>query len=264
MSRHGEIMIRIGICGISGRMGKVFADELTSGHWPDLVFSIGGARGRDDFPFPVTSDPAALFSAADVVIDFTVPEATRRHAALAAQTGTPLIVGTTGLSPDDEIHLKKASETAPILVSANMSLGVNLLLSLVQQAARVLGPDFDIEISETHHRHKVDAPSGTALSLGHAAASGRGQYLADLTIPTRSGHTGPRPAGGIGFGVLRGGNVAGDHGVNFLGDAEHVTLSHHAVNRSIFARGALRAAQWIYGREAGYYGMVDVLADHLR
>jgi 4-hydroxy-tetrahydrodipicolinate reductase len=169
------------------------------------------------------------------------------------------VIGTTGFTPDDEARIKAAARHARIVKSGNMSLGINLLAALVRQAAQALADDFDIEIVEMHHRHKVDAPSGTALLLGDAAAKGRGIDLAERAICARDGHTGPRPPGDIGFATLRGGSVIGDHAVIFAGPDERLELGHKAQSRDIFARGALKAAQWAFDKKPGLYGMADVL-----
>lgn len=207
----------------------------------------------------VTTDAAALFAAADVVIDFTAPAATRLHADLAADSGTALVVGTTGMTADDVAVLSAAAARAPVVYAPNMSAGVTLLMTLVEQVARTLGEEFDIEIVEMHHRHKVDAPSGTALGLGRAAARGRGVDLDAAAVRVRDGHTGPRRAGQIGFATLRGGDVVGDHSVIFAAEGERLELTHKASSRTIFVRGALRAALWCRGRAPGLYDMRAVL-----
>jgi 4-hydroxy-tetrahydrodipicolinate reductase len=195
----------------------------------------------------------------DVAIDFTVPVAAGPHAEACAALGVALVIGTTGLTPDHEAMLKTAAARIPIVYSANMSIGVNLLAALVEQAAARLGPEFDIEIAELHHNRKVDTPSGTALMLGHVAATGRGRSFEELRAAPRDGITGPRPSGEIGFSSLRGGDVAGEHTVYFIGEAERLELTHRAGNRLIFANGALRAAEWVAGRKPGLYSMRDVL-----
>ncbi len=261
---------RIGIVGCGGRMGRMLIAEIagTEGaavaggtehaaalHGKDL----GELAGLAALGITVGADPAALVDAVDVVIDFTAPAATVRHAELAAAAGKALVIGTTGLDPAQARAIEAAAERTPILWSANMSLGVNLLLGLVEQAAARLGPDYDIEVLEMHHRMKVDAPSGTALALGRAAAAGRGQPLEEIWVKSRDGHTGAREQGTIGFATLRGGDVVGDHTVMFAGLGERVELSHKASDRRIYARGAVRAALWVKGRAPGLYGMKDVL-----
>ena len=207
----------------------------------------------------ISDDPLPALLDADGVIDFSAPAATVGMAALAAQARVAHVIGTTGLSADDLTSLAAAARHAPIVRSGNMSLGVNLLARLVRDAARALGQEFDIEIVEMHHRMKVDAPSGTALLLGEAAAEGRGISLREHSERGRDGMTGARKAGAIGFASLRGGTVIGDHSVIFAGDGERIVLSHHAEDRALFARGALKAALWARGRKPGLYSMADVL-----
>lgn len=264
--------MKIGILGGAGRMGQMIAREIIGGPKSTTLAAtvdhakswaigkdIGGMLGGDPYGVCVTTDKKAAFKACDVLIDFTSPEATAEHAALAAELKKGLVVGTTGLGEEQEKALQAAGAKTAILYSANMSVGVNLLISLVEQAAAKLGPDFDIEIFEAHHRHKVDAPSGTALALGHGAARGRGVKLADVMVSARHGQTGPREAGTIGFSVFRGGDVVGDHTVTFAGTGERLELSHRASDRGLFAKGALKAAQWLAGKPAGLYSMRDVL-----
>jgi 4-hydroxy-tetrahydrodipicolinate reductase len=226
---------------------------------PHLGADLGTLAGIGEIGVAVTDDPLPLFAAAHGAFDFTRPAATVEHAALAAQARIALIVGTTGLGVAEEAKLAAAARHAPIVRAGNMSLGVNLLAALVRQVAAALDPDFDIEIVEMHHRHKVDAPSGTALMLGRAAALGRGVDLDQAAQWARHGETGARPRGAIGFASLRGGAVVGDHSAIFAGDGERVVLSHLASDRGIFARGAVKAALWARGRDPGLYGMFDVL-----
>ena len=201
-----------------------------------------------------------MFAAADGVLDFTTPAASVTFAGYAAQARIVHVVGTTGCSAEDDARIAAAARHATIVKSGNMSLGVNLLAVLVEQAARALdAEDFDIEVLEMHHRHKVDAPSGTALLLGEAAAEGRGVDLAGNSVRVRDGHTGVRPAGAIGFATLRGGSVVGEHSVILAGPGERVTLTHQSGDRAIFARGAVKAALWARGRKPGLYSMRDVL-----
>ncbi|MBL4894228.1 MAG: 4-hydroxy-tetrahydrodipicolinate reductase, partial [Emcibacter sp.] len=195
----------------------------------------------------------------DVIIDFTCPTATVLHAAYATKYGTVHITGTTGMTEEDEKSLHNAAKSVAVVYASNFSLGVNLLFYLTRQAAAMLDEDFDIEILEMHHRHKVDAPSGTALSLGHQAAAGRGVALDDVADRGRDGITGARKRGDIGFAVLRGGNVAGEHTVSFNADSERIELTHKAGDRAIFARGAVKAALWAAQQDAGLYDMFDVL-----
>ncbi|MFZ2099175.1 MAG: 4-hydroxy-tetrahydrodipicolinate reductase, partial [Oricola sp.] len=200
------------------------------------------------------------FAGADAVLDFTAPAATVTIASHAADRGIVQVIGTTGLSPDDEVAIAEAAKRTAIVQSGNMSMGVILLSVLVEEAARALeAADWDIEVLEMHHRHKVDAPSGTAILLGAAAARGRQIELEGHSVRVRDGHTGARETGSIGFATLRGGSVVGDHSVILAGPGERVTLSHHAEDRMIFARGAVKAALWAQGRAPGLYSMYDVL-----
>ncbi|HEY0901434.1 MAG TPA: 4-hydroxy-tetrahydrodipicolinate reductase [Micavibrio sp.] len=239
--------MRIAIAGINGRMGRMLVSELESGAWPALSYA-GGTTSADD--------PEILFGRegrVDAVIDFTTPEATRRHIWLAAKHHTPLVIGTTGLSEADMAEMHDAAKECPLLFSANMSVGVNLLAALVERAAQSLGPEFDIEIFETHHRDKIDAPSGTALMLGRAT----GRPAANPSAPLA--RAGKREGGTVGYAVQRGGDVVGEHDVSFFGPGERLQLSHRAHNRSLFAKGALRAAQWLKNKPPGFYTMRDVL-----
>lgn len=204
-------------------------------------------------------DVAALAARSDVLIDFSSPAALEGNLDSAMAAGTAMVIGTTGLEERHHWLIDSAAESIPVLQTGNTSLGVTLLAHLVREAASRLGEDWDIEIVETHHRMKVDAPSGTALLLGEAAAKGRGVRLADSAVRGRDGITGAREAGTIGFASLRGGSVAGDHTVHFLADNERIALSHLAENRGIFARGAVRAAQWLLGKPVGRYTMPEVL-----
>ena len=262
---------RIGIVGCAGRMGRMLVAEaqgiegcrVTAGTEgkgnPLLGRDVGELAGVGSLGVAVSDDPRALFDACDVALDFTVPAASVAHAALAAERGRAIVVGTTGLDAAQEKTIVEAAKRAAVVRAANMSLGVNLLLGLVEQAAQRLGPDWDIEVLEMHHRHKVDAPSGTALALGQAAAAGRKVALADVSQRVRDGHTGARRAGDIGFATLRGGDVAGEHTVMFAAPGERIELTHRAGSRQIFARGALRAALWAARQKPGLYSMKDVL-----
>jgi 4-hydroxy-tetrahydrodipicolinate reductase len=220
---------------------------------------IGEIAGLGGLQLKIGDDAAALFRASDAVIDFTTPAASAAHAALAAETGKALVIGTTGFEPSQDAAIVAAARRVPIVRSPNMSLAVNLLTALVEQTAARLGPDYDIEIFEIHHRHKIDAPSGTALALGEAAARGRKVELSQVASRGRDGHTGPRKPGAIGFASSRGGSEVGDHVVMFCGEAERLELNHRATGRQIYARGAVRAALWTSGRAPGLYGMKDVL-----
>lgn len=255
--------ISVGILGAAGRMGQMLIATAEA----DAGTVVKAAVDRAESPlvgtafgeFTLTADTAALFRDVDVAIDFTLPSATAEHARLAAEHGTGWVLGTTGLDDDLIALVKQTATKAPVMFSANYSLGVNLLSVLVEQAAQALGEGWDIEITETHHNQKVDAPSGTALMLGRAAAKGRDVALADVQRLSREGQTGIRPAGEIGFATLRGGDVAGEHHVNFFGTAERIEIGHRATSREIFAKGAVHAAKWLAGREAGLYSMRDAL-----
>ncbi len=240
-------MARIGIIGSEGRMGQALAAAIAdAGHTLSGGIDKGG-------------DAGALAAASDVLVDFSSPHALEANLDAAIGAGIPIVVGTTGLEERHHWLCDQAAERIAVLQTGNTSLGVTLLAHLVREAASRLGEDWDIEIVETHHRMKVDAPSGTALLLGEAAASGRGVALAEESVRGRDGITGARQAGTIGFASLRGGTVAGDHSVHFLADNERLTLSHLAENRGIFARGAVRAAQWLLAQPAGRYTMPQVL-----
>lgn len=240
-------MARIGIIGSAGRMGQAIARIIeASSH--DLA---GGIDQGDD--------PAALAARCDVLIDFSSPRALAANLAAAESAGIPIVIGTTGLETEHHAAIDRAAHNTAVLQTGNTSLGVTLLAHLVREAAARLGDDWDIEIVEMHHRMKVDAPSGTALLLGEAAAAGRGIALAENTESGRHGLTGARAKGAIGFAALRGGTVAGEHSVIFAGDEERLTLSHSAENRTIFARGAVKAAGWLLGKPAGRYTMPEVL-----
>jgi 4-hydroxy-tetrahydrodipicolinate reductase len=262
--------MKIGIVGCAGKMGRALVQQvlgtpgctLAGGTEQPGQFigqDLGALVGAAPLGVKVTEDTGALFAASDAVIDFTIAGATARHAALAEQHKTSLVLGTTGVGADGLAALKKAASASAIMHAPNMSVGVNVLFALTEKLAATLGPEFDIEIVEMHHKHKVDAPSGTALGLGEAAARGRGVKLADVARRTRDGHTGARPVGEIGFATLRGGDVVGDHTVMFATEGERIELSHKASSRTIFARGAVRAAQWLKGRPPGLYSMRDVL-----
>ncbi|MBK3776715.1 4-hydroxy-tetrahydrodipicolinate reductase [Azospirillum sp. YIM DDC1] len=263
--------MKIGVVGCAGRMGQMLVREIAATPGctlaggtervggPALGKDIGTLAGLEPLGVVAIDDAAALFAEADAVIDFTSPEASVRHAALAAQSQTVLVIGTTGIGPAQQDPIAQAATHTPIVQSPNMSLGVNLLLALVEQVSRALGDDYDIDILEMHHRNKVDAPSGTALGLGRAAAAGRGVALEDVWQKVRDGHTGVRPRGEIGFATLRGGDVIGDHTVVFAAEGERVELTHKASGRQIYAKGAVRAALWANDKQPGLYSMKDVL-----
>lgn len=263
--------MRLIVAGAGGRMGRTLVKAIAETKGLALVGAAEGAGspflGQDSGVLaglppngvPVVNDMKQLTTAADGILDFTVPEATLGFAALAAQAGIVHVVGTTGLTPADDAAIAAAAERAIVVKSGNMSLGVNLLAALVRRVAATLDESFDIEIVEMHHNRKIDAPSGTALLLGEAAAAGRGVDLATHSARGRDGITGARQAGDIGFVSLRGGTVAGEHSVIFAGPAERIELAHKAEDRMIFARGALKAALWAHGRKPGLYSMADVL-----
>jgi 4-hydroxy-tetrahydrodipicolinate reductase len=245
-------MVRIGILGVRGRMGEAIAAAAS-----DAGVTVAGGIDRDGFALNEHRDAAALAGASDVLIDFSAPDATLGHVEAAVAAGTPIVIGTTGLTDDHHRAIDEAAARIAVLQTANTSLGVNLLAHLVEEAARRLGPDWDVEIIEMHHRHKVDAPSGTALLLGAAANRGRGQP--DGAALNEYDRSGARKPGGIYYASLRGGSVAGDHMVVLAGEGERIELGHRAEGREIFARGALEAAQWLAGKPAGRYAMTDVL-----
>ncbi len=253
--------MKVGVVGCKGRVGSLLVNEIHFGGRKGIELSGGTVLPEDMGPsdFFITTDAEALFKKSDVVIDFTSPAATRKHAKLAAKYGKALIVGTTGLSAADEKEIAAAAKKTVIVQSANFSVGVNVLLALVERGAATLDTDWDIEIFEAHHKNKIDAPSGTALALGKSAAKGRKTDLKKAADYARHGETGKRKKGKIGFSVARGGDVVGDHRVFFYGEGERVELSHIATNRSLFARGALRAALWTKGKSAGLYSMKDIL-----
>lgn len=263
--------MKIGITGCAGRMGTMLVRQVLATDGCTLAGAIdrpgsaaighdaGVTAGVGEVGVAVADDPVALFAAADAVIDFTAPQAVTDHSALAAQAHTAYILGTTGLDASHHDAITRASRHTAIVHAPNMSLGVNLLLALVEHVAGRLDESFDIEIVEMHHRAKVDAPSGTALALGQAAATGRGITLSDRAVRSRDGQTGPRRQGDIGFATLRGGDVVGDHLVCFAGPAERIELGHKASSRDVFANGAIKAALWTTGKPPGLYSMRDVL-----
>lgn len=240
-------MASIGIIGSNGRMGQALVQALEeAGH-----NHCGGVDQGEAV--------APIASASECLIDFSAPAALEGNLVAARDAGIPILIGTTGLEAAHFTAIENAATAIPVLQTGNTSLGVNLLAALVETAAAKLGDDWDLEILEMHHRHKVDAPSGTAKLLGEAAAKGRGINLADNRESGRDGMTGARATGAIGFAALRGGSVAGDHSVILAGEQERITLSHSAENRMIFARGAVKAASWLVGKGAGRYTMNDVL-----
>jgi 4-hydroxy-tetrahydrodipicolinate reductase len=255
--------VKVGVLGACGRMGQAIMaaiDQQGDARLAAAAEHAGHTRlGETLHGVPLTDDIEAVMSASDVVIDFTTPAALRPHLDRACAAKTPLVIGTTGLDLHHFDAMTAAARQLPILYSANMSVGVNMLAMLVEQAAAQLTNDWDIEIVEMHHRHKVDAPSGTALLLGRAAAHGRTVHLADVEARGRDGITGARKTGDIGFASLRGGSVVGDHSVIFATEQERIELVHRADSRDIFARGALRAALWLATQKPGHYALRDML-----
>jgi 4-hydroxy-tetrahydrodipicolinate reductase len=263
--------MRLIVAGAGGRMGRALVRAIaetpglalvgaTEGEGsPHVGQDSGVLAGLPPNRVPVVSEVRPLTMAADGILDFTVPEATVKLAALAAETKLVHVIGTTGMTAADDALVAEAAKKTAIMKSGNMSLGVNLLAVMTRKVAQALGEEFDIEIVEMHHNRKVDAPSGTALLLGVAAAAGRGVDLASRSERGRDGVTGARKAGSIGFASLRGGNVAGEHSVIFAGADERIELTHKATDRMIFARGALKAALWTRGKPPGLYDMLDVL-----
>jgi 4-hydroxy-tetrahydrodipicolinate reductase len=253
--RMGRALIRV----ISETPGAVLAGALEAPGSALLGKDSGVLAGLPENGVKLSADLWALAANADGILDFTIPGATIANVAIAAERGLVHVIGTTGLSASDEAVIKSVTKRAIVVKSGNMSLGVNLLAALVKRVAKSLDASFDIEIVEMHHKAKIDAPSGTALMLGEAAAEGRGIKLEDHSARGRDGHTGARRPGDIGFASLRGGTAAGDHSVIFAGPAERLTLSHHAEDRIIFAHGAVKAALWAHGKQPGFYTMADVL-----
>jgi 4-hydroxy-tetrahydrodipicolinate reductase len=263
--------MKIAIVGAAGRMGQMLIRQIaqTDGCTLTGASEAAGSKaiGRDAAEVAgleaagvkITADSAAAIAAADVVIDFTVPAATVAHARSAADKGVSMVIGTTGLDPEQTAAIHECARRVPILWAANMSMGINILMALVEKTASLLDPGYDIEVLEMHHRHKIDAPSGTALALGRSAAAGRKVELEKVWCKSRDGHTGARPTGEIGFATLRGGEEVGVHTVMFAASGERLELSHRSFSRETYASGALRAALWLQGRKPGLYGMKDVL-----
>ncbi|WP_211110352.1 4-hydroxy-tetrahydrodipicolinate reductase [Acuticoccus mangrovi] len=261
--------MRVGVVGAAGRMGRAVVRAVSEDDGArlavaterpgaaDLGADVGTLAGLGPNGVMVGDDPAA-FAACDVVLDFTAPATSVALAAALAELGTAHVIGTTGFSAEQDVAIAGSAQKIAIVKSGNMSLGLNLLAALVRRATRAL-PDADIEVLEMHHRRKVDAPSGTALMLGEAAAAGRDIALRENAVFVREGQTGPREAGTIGFATLRGGTVIGEHEVILALDSERVRLGHIAEDRTVFARGAIKAGHWVIGRPPGLYKMTDVL-----
>lgn len=255
--------LKIGITGCKGRIGSLLVKELQSGAWDGAELAGGtvssSSENDNDNNFFITTNPEELFERADAVIDFTSPEATALHAGLAAKHGVILVAATSGLSGAQEEILRQSADKTPIIYASNTSVGVNMLIALVEEAAKRLGPDlWDAEILDIHHRYKVDAPSGTSYALADAIKKGRGETDATLTFE-RQGHTGPREQGSIGFSVQRGGDSTIENSVIYFGTGERLELTHRALDRSIFAKGAIKAALWAKNKAAHLYSMRDVL-----
>ncbi len=257
--------------GAAGRMGRellravhdapgcVIAGGIEPAGSPHIGADAGELAGVGKLGVPVTSDALELIVRSDAILDFTIPKATVEFAGLAANARIVHVIGTTGFTEADEAAIAAAARHATIIKAGNMSLGVNLLVALTRKVAAALDADFDVEIVEMHHSKKIDAPSGTALMLGQAAAEGRAIALKEHAVRSRDGHTGARRRGDIGFATLRGGNVVGEHTVIFAGEGERIELTHKATDRGIFARGAVKAAMWGRGKKPGLYAMSDVL-----
>ena len=265
IAKHHPMTMKLAIAGAGGRMGRVLTRIIQETEGCTVVGGLEPkgsplvGTGIGSTGAIISDDPAALFKTIDGIVDFTVPAATLSLVEFSARAGIVHVIGTTGIDAAGDEKIRTAAKTARIVKSGNMSLGVNILASLVRKAAAALGEDFDIEVLEMHHRHKIDAPSGTALLLGKAAAEGRGIDLAKRSVRSRDGHTGARPKGDIGFAALRGGSVVGDHTVMFAGNSERIEFSHKAESRDIFAYGAVKAALWARGQKPGLYSMTDVL-----
>jgi len=263
--------LKVGILGGAGRMGQMTIRQVTETEGcvvtsvtsrpgsAAIGWDAGELVGIAPIGVLVSDDIATTIAAADVVIDFTVPDVAVEAAQIAARAGVALVAGTTGLSLDQEEQIATAAGYVPVVRAANTSIGVTLLAALAKQAARMLGEDYDIEVLEMHHRHKIDAPSGTALALGEALASGRGVNLEDVKQAVRDGQTGPRKRGDIGFATLRGGDVAGEHEIIFAAEGERLILGHKASSRQVFSAGAIRAAFWARAQRPGLYSMGNVL-----
>lgn len=264
-------MIKIAVLGAAGRMGRTILELLTASEDLKLVGAVtepgDPALGRDAgehaglraLGVPLTDDRRQALHGAQVAIDFTLPAALEANLKACEELGAALVIGTTGLGPRQQAALERASHHVPLVYGRNMSVGVNVFMEFVARATRALGDDYDVEILEAHHRHKADAPSGTALALGERVAEAKGRSLDELAVRTRDGQTGPRVPGTIGFSVIRGGSIVGEHTVMFVSPEERLEFKHTAQDRKTFARGALRAARWLTGRAPGLYTMADVL-----
>lgn len=262
--------VKVIVTGASGRMGRMLVRAVSEAKGMELAGvtersgsesvgrDAGEVAGIETLGVAIVSDINAI-PGADVIIDFTAPEATLAHATFAAANGVGMVIGTTGFTPVKLGELQTILADTPTVMAANYSVGVNLALNLIKQAAEVLGPDYDAEIYEAHHKHKVDAPSGTALAMGRSLAEGRGVDLEKMAVYAREGITGARKPGTIGFSVVRAGNIVGDHKAMFISDEERIEIGHVAADRMVFARGAARAAAWLKSQKSGWYDMRDVL-----
>jgi 4-hydroxy-tetrahydrodipicolinate reductase len=263
-------MMKIAIAGATGRMGKMLIEAVLNSSDAQLVgaleYSACPQLGEDAGAFLgkktgllISADVSQVLANAEFLIDFTRPEGTMAHLAIAEKTATKMIIGTTGFSPEQISGLQKASAKLAIVFAPNMSVGVNATFKLLEIAAKMLNEGYDIEVIEAHHRHKVDAPSGTALKMGEVIAGALGEKLEDVAVYAREGHTGERKPGSIGFATIRGGDIVGDHTVLFAGEGERIEISHKSSSRQSYAQGALRAARFLQGQASGLYDMQDVL-----
>ncbi|MXZ79889.1 MAG: 4-hydroxy-tetrahydrodipicolinate reductase [Gammaproteobacteria bacterium] len=262
-------MIRMEIAGVAGRMGRAIVRELSSDGGLELACALeypgspfigqdaGEIAGTRPLDIPVQGE--RMSGQYDVMVDFTRPDGVREHLDMCLESGSAILIGTSGLDPAHHDMIRDASARIPVMHAANTSIGVNLCAALVEAASRVLGDIVDIEVVEAHHRHKIDAPSGTALFLGEAASKGRGFAFPECGVFAREGVTGKREPDTIGFSTIRGGDIAGEHTVMFIGEKERIEITHRAIDRVIFARGAIRSAKWLAGRKPGLYAMKDVL-----
>jgi len=263
-------VLRVIVVGASGRMGRMLVRAVTESGYACVVGATerSGSEwvGRDAGELAGVEtlgvrlvDDVNTCPESDVLIDFTAPKATLKHAAFVADRNISMVIGTTGFEPDQLQQLRDTLSGSAVVMAANYSVGVNLALSLIRRAAQVLGDDYDAEIFEAHHKHKIDAPSGTALAMGQSLAAGRGVNLVDVSVLSRQGMIGARKAGSVGFSVVRGGNIVGEHKAMFIADEERIEINHIASDRMVFARGAVRAANWLSGQPNGWYDMQDVL-----
>ncbi len=264
-------VLKVGIAGAAGRMGRMLVTEVLrsnqtelSGatvmeHDPNRGMDAGEVVGNHRCGVRLRHSPVEMFEDSDVVIDFTTPTASLEHCLLAHRYNTALVIGTTGFSPRQQEMLEGHAQHVPIVGAPNMSLGVNVLLDLIERATQLLGNEYDIDILEMHHQNKVDAPSGTALAMGQRVAETLDKNFDDIAVMTREGRCGPRKEGEIGFAAMRGGDVIGDHTIVFAGNGDRVEITHKASNRRIYAAGAIRAALWLHQQKPGLYNMRDVL-----